>query len=202
MNRVDNSRNVVKAKCETIGMFLRVIFWITVAVTVGMVVWGIWMLRQDASDFTVNMIDTGNGLIGFAYLGDSMVMEFAENSLNAIAVECPKLTYAVGYLVEIVICVLSCGILWNARNIFRNVDREDTPFTQQNAKAIHRIGWLWIAISLVKTWLLPLLCGVAGIGTFCMSVDVNNLVFGAVIICLSHVFAYGTVLQQESDETI
>ncbi|MCD8355502.1 MAG: DUF2975 domain-containing protein [Clostridia bacterium] len=202
MNRVDNSRNVANAKCETIGMLLRVGFWVYAAVIAGMVVFGVWMLMQDASCFSVRILDTGNGLAGFAFLGDNFEIDFSRNVLNAAAEESPKLTYAAGYLVTVLICALSCGILWNARNIFRSIDREDTPFTQENAKAIHRIGWLLIAISLVKTWLWPFLCGIAGIGTFCMSVDVNSLVFGAVVICLSHVFAYGAVLQQESDETI
>lgn len=202
MNRVDNSRNIVKAKCETIGMFLRVAFWVYAAAIVGMVVFGIWMLMQDASCFTVRMLDTGNGAAGFAYFGDSFEIDFSRDVLSSAATESPKLVYAVGYLAAVLIYALSCGVLWNARNIFRSIDWMDTPFTQENAKAIHRIGWLLIAISLMKTWGWPFLCGVAGVGTFQMSVDVNSLVFGAVIICLSHVFAYGAVLQQESDETI
>ncbi|MDO4174702.1 MAG: DUF2975 domain-containing protein [Eubacteriales bacterium] len=202
MDRVNNSKNIVKARCETIGTFLRVVFWIYTAALVGAIVYGIWMLTRDASCFTVNLIDTSDGLMGFAFFEDGFTIEFARNSLHAAAVQFPKLTYIIGYWVEIFVCILSYGILWNVKHIFRDIDREDTPFTQQNAKAIHRAGWLYIAITLVKSWLLPFLCGIAGIGTFSMTVYVNSLILGAVIICLSHVFAYGTVLQKESDETI
>lgn len=200
---VHNPRNVMKAHCDSIGMALRFLFWGYAVYVAAVAGFGIWMVFQDSACFSVYTAETGNGLLGFAFLNDSFEVDFSRNILSADAAAHPKLAYTVGFFGGFVIAVLTLAILWYIRRIFRSIDADETPFLQANTKAIFRIGVIMIAISLVKSCVMPLVCVACGIGAGGTSlVNINSLLIGAIVICLSYIFEYGTVLQREADETI
>lgn len=198
------TKNVMKAHCGEIGMVLRIIFWIWVIWMAGMSVYGIWMLCHAASDFSVELYETGNGLVGLTRFRGGYELDFPVNVLDSDALQHPKLVFGMGYALGWIRNVLKLCIFWNLRAIFQNIDTYETPFMEVNATAIARIGVLLILVEHVKSALLPLLfmlCGIGSGGSGSM-IDGNSLLFGGLIICLSYVFAYGTLLQQESDETL
>lgn len=198
------SRNVMKAHCEDIGMALRILFWIWAIWMAGMVIYGGWMLCHPADSFTMQTLDTGKGLIGVCGFANGYEMTFPVNVLDTDALEHPKLAFGIGYLAGWAMNTMYLLILWNLRIIFRNIDTFDTPFVEKNATAISRIGILLIFAGHIKSAVLPLLCIACGIGSGGSGsmVDLNSLLIGGIMICLSYIFAYGTSLQQESDETL
>ena len=89
------------------------------------------------------------------------------------------------------------------RRIFRNVEKQETPFEKENSRAVRRIGFLVVVYSLVYTLVLPLLCSALGLGRAQVSlVDGKMVLVGCLIISLSYIFEYGSALQQEADETL
>lgn len=197
-------KDIMKAHCDEIGVVLTVLFGIGAAAISIYVILGIMTLCHPFGDFSVNLADTGNGMVGLVTVKGGSEMEFARNVLNTNALSKPKAAYGIGLFVYVLIDFLVLFILWNLRMIFKNIEKHGTPFMTQNSKAIFRIGILIMVLCHVKSAVLPLLCalfGIGGAGTGSI-VNLTGLFIGGMVICLSYIFEYGTSLQRESDETL
>lgn len=199
----ENSRDMIKTRCDSIGIVLRVLFWGYVLYVLVMIGFGIWMLFQSPNNFVIRVVDTGNGLAGFGFLNGGFEIDFAKNVLNTSAAKNPKLTYAIGFFDAFIANLLTLAVLWNIRNIFKSIDENDTPFIKINCRAIFYIGVIVIILGFIKSGLLPTVFGILKMGA---GGSVNNywrsLMAGGIIICLSYMFEYGTSLQIESNETL
>lgn len=201
----DSSRNVLKARCEGTGLFVKLVFAgyaIYLAVMLGV---GFWMMGQAGSDFYINLLDTGNGLAGYGFFKGGLEVDFARDVLNEQALGSPKLVYLIGYLGGFVEKALILAILWNIVQIFPRLNKEESPFQSKNCRSVFRIGVLVIAIGFVRTGLTPTILGIlryadswSGASAFWW----YCLITGAIIICFSYIFEYGMALQTESDETL
>ncbi len=196
--------NHVKIRCDEIGMTLRVVFWICLLLSILYLGIGIFLALKPASEFSVSLMETSAGFIGIASAQEGSNIQFAVNVLNSAAIERPKLVYCTGYFVQWAANLTAVAILWYIRNIFRNIEKRETPFLAENSRAVRAIGILVIVNAHIKTAFLPLFCAILGIGAGGSEgmINVSSLLVGGVIICLSYIFAYGAVLQTEVDETI
>lgn len=201
----NSSRNVLKARCDNLGVVIKLIFWIYAIYLIIFLGIGLWMLFQSQGNFEINLLDTGNGIAGYGFFKGNMEVDFARNLLNAKAMENPKIVYLTGYFGGFVVKLLTLAILWNIKNIFKRIDADYSPFIKQCCKSIFFIGVLMIVSAVVKSALVSTILSVAGYfngSGGSASGFWYSLIMGGIIICLSYIFEYGMSLQIESDETL
>lgn len=105
-------------------------------------------------------------------------------------------------------CSLMAMVFRNIYLIFRTArgttwfSKGETPFQPDIVRMVREIGIFCIAIPVIE--LVMSVIGTAVIGTLHaeMSVSMNGVVMGIVILCLSQFFAYGAQLQEDVDGLI
>ena len=97
-----------------------------------------------------------------------------------------------------VMCVLTALIFRNVYNIFK-ASNMASPFSMENVKRIRNIGFYAIAIPVCKV-IGTIICYAAmKSGDYSLSVELSEVVFGLVALCLAQYFAYGAELQKDVD---
>ena len=175
---------------------------------------GIWLGYQPESDFVLTLSDTPSGLFGVVEF-KGMTPEIFEaikphcfaldpGILNETASQMPKYVFMAKYFT---VAVGGSGglalVFWFLGRVFRNIMRYETPFMKENSRSIAGLG-IAISASILIGWnMFFFLLFIKGI-----SVEkfewINFAWFMPLLLffCLSAVFEYGRVLQQESDETL
>lgn len=199
----ERAKHSVQARCEDIGLVMRAAFWLYGVYVLILLGIGIWMLTQSTDQFSMYVTRTQNGILGQAFFRNTLEVDFTRASLNAAAVSHTKFAYLIGFFTAWIAKVLFCGILYQVRGIFRSIAGEQTPFVAENCHALRYIGILIIVISIVKQ-VCPLILMLAGIGEGGTGslIQLDQWLIGGVVLSLSYVFEYGTILQKESDETL
>lgn len=99
-------------------------------------------------------------------------------------------------------------------NMLRDVSKGETPFSLKQVKRIRWIALLILADVILSALFSPGVIGMISAGTLDMgymatsqtsnfvSINVSELFFAGVLLCLSLVFQYGMLLQKFSDETL
>ena len=130
-------------------------------------------------------------------------MQFEPGILNEAAGQMPKYVYLAQQFSSTAAGIGGVLFLWYLKEVFRNIRKFDTPFVKENSRAIFRMGIAVMIFLAVRENLFPFLAFIKGIGA--QGSDILNIYWfipGSVFFCLSAVFEYGRVLQQESDETL
>ena len=171
-----DEKTIMKERCDFCGSGFAVMFWVIAAFWLLLLISGIWLAFQPASDFSAVLTDTPAGMQGMIYfsgLKEGFMaellseMQFEPGILNEAAGQMPKYVYLAQQFSNTAACIGIVIFLAARENLF------------------------------------PLLTFIKGIGT--QGFDVLNISWfipGSVFFCLSAVFEYGRVLQQESDETL
>lgn len=108
----------------------------------------------------------------------------------------------------VLICALTAMVFRNIYLIFRTArgttwfSKGETPFQPDIVRMVREIGIFCISIPAIE--LVMSVIGTAVIGTLYaeISVSMNGIVMGIVILCLSQFFAYGAQLQEDVDGLI
>lgn len=199
----ERAKHSVQARCEDIGLVMRAAFWLYGVYVLILLGLGIWMLAQGADQFSLHVTQTQNGAIGQGFFRNMLEIDFSRSSLRADAAQQAKLAYLIGFFTAWIAKVLFCGILYQVRSIFRSIAQEQTPFVLKNCQALRRIGILIPVISVIRQ-MCPLVLMLAGIGEGGTGslIQIDQWLIGGVVLSLSYVFEYGTILQKESDEIL
>ena len=199
----ERAKHSVQARCEDIGLVMRAAFWLYGVYVLILLGLGIWMLAQGADQFSLHVTQTQNGAIGQGFSRNMLEIDFSRSSLRADAAQQAKLAYLIGFFTAWIAKVLFCGILYQVRSIFRSIAQEQTPFVLKNCQALRRIGILIPVISVIRQMcpLVLMLCGIGEGGTGSL-IQIDQWLIGGVVLSLSYIFEYGTILQKESDETV
>lgn len=102
---------------------------------------------------------------------------------------------------EILILIVMAIFLGKISKLFKNISKEDTPFTSDNTVLIHEI-----ANNLVVLFIIPIVLSAAL--NLIVKFDINlNISFTSITLILvtyvaSIIFEYGTMLQEKSKQTI
>ncbi len=191
-----DEKTIMKERCDFLRTGFAVVFWAVAAFWLLLLISGIWLAFQPASDFSAVLTDTPAGMQGMIYfsgLKEGFMaeflseMQFEPGILNEAAGQMPKYVY----------------LAQQFSKVFRNIRKFDTPFVKENSRAIFRMGIAVMIFLAVRENLFPFLVFIKGIGA--QGSDILNIYWfipGSVFFCLSAVFEYGRVLQQESDETL
>ena len=199
----ERAKHSVQARCEDIGLVMRAAFWLYGVYVLILLGLGIWMLTQGVDQFSLHVTQTQNGAIGQGFFRNMLEIDFSRSSLRADAAQQAKLAYLIGFFTAWIAKVLFCGILYQVRSIFRSIAQEQTPFVLKNCQALRRIGVLIPVISVIRQMcpLVLVLCGIGEGGTGSL-IQIDQWLIGGVVLSLSYVFEYGTILQKESDEIL
>ena len=207
-----DEKTIMKERCDVLGTGFSVIFWIIAAFEVLLLISGIWVAFQPVSEFSASLTDTPAGVLGivrFSGLKEGFLAEFLSEMtfdpgiLNEAAGQAPKYVYLANHFSNTAVGMGVAAFLWYLKEIFRNIKRFETPFIKENIRAIFRMGVAVMVILAARENLFPFLTFIKGIGTQGFYViNIYWIVPGSVFFCLSAVFDYGRVLQQESDETL
>ena len=207
-----DEKTIMKERCDLWGSGFSVVFWVIAAFEVLLLISGIWLAFQPASEFSAILTDTPagvQGIIRFSGLKEGFMAEFLSEMtfdpgiLNEAAGQMPKYVYLANHFSSVAAGMGLVPFLWYLKEIFRNIKRFETPFIKENSRAIFGMGVAVMVILAARENLFPFLTFIRGIGT--QEFDSGNLswiVPGTVLFCLSAIFEYGRVLQQESDETL
>ena len=207
-----DEKTIMKERCDLWGSGFSVVFWVIAAFEVLLLISGIWLAFQPASEFSAILTDTPagvQGIVQFSGLKEGFMaeflseMQFGPGILNETAGQAPKYVYLADHFSNAAVGMGVVPFLWYLKEIFRNIKRFETPFIKENSRAIFRMGVAVMVILAARENLFPFLTFIKGIGT--QGFDIINffwVVPGSVFFCLSAVFEYGRVLQQESDETL
>lgn len=200
-----NEQKKVKARCDTIGMVMRLVFWGCALYCSALLVLGGFLMTRPAEQFTINLADDGRP--GYVEWDNHFPVEVQQEDIQDWTGDLdwsvtPKQLYQHKFFYSFVLNLLMLAILWNLRGIFRRIDHTGTPFLAENCRALFRIGVFFIVTAFFR-------------GVFRHSTTVfvflrfsgdnqfwTFLLIGAIIIALSSIFEYGTALQKESDETL
>lgn len=207
-----DEKTIMKERCDLWGSGFSVVFWVIAAFEVLLLISGIWLAFQPASEFSAILTDTPagvQGIIRFSGLKEGFMaeflseMQFEPGILNEAAGQMPKYVYLANHFSSVAAGMGLVPFLWYLKEIFRNIKRFETPFIKENSRAIFGMGVALMIILAVKENLFLFLTFIKGVGAQSIgSANFAWIVVGAVFFCLSAVFEYGRVLQQESDETL
>ena len=207
-----DEKTIMKERCDFCGSGFAVMFWVIAAFWLLLLISGIWLAFQPASDFSAVLTDTPAGMQGMIYfsgLKEGFMAEllserqFEPGILNEAAGQMPKYVYLAQQFSNTAAGIGGVLFLWYLKEVFRNIRKFDTPFIKENSRAIFRMGIAVMIFLAVRENLFPFLAFIKGIGA--QGSDILNIYWiipGFVFFCLSAVFEYGRVLQQESDETL
>lgn len=207
-----DEKTIMKERCDFLRTGFAVIFWSVAVFWLLLLISGVWLAFQPASDFSAVLTDTPAGMQGMIYfsglkegfMADWLSeMRFDPGILNEAAGQMPKYVYLAAQFSNTAAGIGGVLFLWYLKEVFRNIKKFDTPFIKENSRAIFRMGIAVMIFLAVRENLFPFLAFIKGIGA--QGSDILNIYWfipGSVFFCLSAVFEYGRVLQQESDETL
>ena len=207
-----DEKTIMKERCDLWGSGFSVVFWVIAAFEVLLLISGIWLAFQPASEFSAILTDTPagvQGIIRFSGLKEGFMAEFLSEMtfdpgiLNEAAGQMPKYVYLANHFSSVAAGMGLVPFLWYLKEIFRNIKRFETPFIKENSRAIFGMGVALMVILAVKENLFLFLTFIKGVGAQSIgSANFAWIVVGAVFFFFFSVFEYGRVLQQESDETL
>lgn len=202
----DPQKNILKARCDSLGLVLRLLFWGCALYLAAMLGVGLWLAGRDAGAFSLRLLNTGSGLAGYGFYSGAARLEvdFARGALDPSALEHPKAVYLAGYFSAWAEKLLWLGALGCVAGLLQKIDRGGSPFVESGCRAIARIGWLIITSGFVRAAFPAVLLGLLRVGGSGSvgAVWWSRLLAGGGVLCLSYIFEYGTALQTEADETL
>ena len=135
------------------------------------------------------------------------VQGMAIRTVNGVGEMIPS-TVTILAVTGVLACALMAMVFRNIYLIFRTArgttwfSKGETPFQPDTVRMVREIGIFCIAIPVIE--LVMSVIGTLVIGTLHaeISVSMNGVVMGIIILCLSQFFAYGAQLQEDVDGLI
>lgn len=101
------------------------------------------------------------------------------------------------------VCIVFSLLMKNIRDLFASFRDCETPFTAEISDKLHKTGLLFIPV-MIGGWVITAIQKFisTGIVDITLNIDLTMVLLIVMVLTLSAVFRYGTMLQQESDETL
>ncbi len=107
------------------------------------------------------------------------------------------------HIIPLIICgaILAMVLLTLTALMFRNVNlifkttNQESPFAAVNVKRVQQIGYIAISLPIVKL-VANVIAGLF-IQDTVISVELSEVLFGLIILCLAQYFAYGASLEKD-----
>ncbi|WP_029232913.1 DUF2975 domain-containing protein [Butyrivibrio sp. VCB2006] len=125
----------------------------------------------------------------------------AKLSLRTTVINAESITEAnlmpliiVGGIVALALISLTAIMFRNVNLIFKTTNQE-SPFAEINIKRIKNIGYIAISLPIIKLFSNIIIGFIARDVT--IGVELSEVLFGLIILCLSQYFAYGASLEKD-----
>jgi hypothetical protein len=147
------------------------------------------------------------GIIVGAFIPYSKIVDYV-NAHPEISPTTDWLSYANVTYVEVACLsgLLSTGvgatIILFARNLFKGIRDENTPFSSNSVHNLNLIGILSLVQALGLPIIMSIVIAATKTGASFNAWNSSNIIFALFIFALSLVFKYGVYLQHESDTTL
>jgi len=101
------------------------------------------------------------------------------------------------------VCAVFSILMKNIRDLFAAFRDCETPFTAEISDRLQKTGFLFIPV-IVGGWIITAVQKYisTGVADISVHIDLTMVLLIIMVLMLSTVFRYGTMLQQESDETL
>ena len=115
--------------------------------------------------------------------------------------------FVVFFVTALIVCVLMALVFRNIYLIFKTAEGKTkfskgvTPFQPDIVRMIRKIGIYCLAVPVVQiimSIVARLILGHEG-SEIAVTLDLSTIFFGLVVLCLSHFFAYGAKLQEDTE---
>ncbi len=203
MDIVENRQIILKNRCKTLGKCLRMLFWIYLLLSLAVLMfWGINALLSPAASFTVEQYGS-DAKVGFTMNGKGLYLMVTDTSFYTKEYSC-KALFGIVWLIDLGYQILTAAIFWCLSSIFHHIELDESPFTLLCSRLIRSIGFLLLGIFIYKNIVEASVLFLLGPPTARLSLSskLELALIGGIVICLSHIFEYGVILQQQSDETL
>ena len=159
--------------------------------------------KMKEQSWVLIIILTVVGLCMIAYSGIALYSALTMNNADAMG---PVESYGFSSMFERVFNGLfNAAVLFVAADIFRKIKSSGTPFMQNVIKHLYIISAL-LMTSAILSPVLAIAVTVVAKGSVQHRILFSGMSFGVVlslvVLSLARIFRYGTMLQQESDETL
>ncbi len=98
--------------------------------------------------------------------------------------------------------VLLAGMIWPAAKIFTEICRTGLPFTRSNGQQLKIVAVFMGLLAFVPSLIEYVGSIIIHIPLNCTYFSIEMLLAAALVYGIAHVFEYGTLLQQQADETL
>ena len=203
MNHLESKQITMKNRCKTLGKLLRICFWLYLILSlVVLVCWGVCAFVTPESSFATEQFGN-DAKVGF-HIGDLGLYLFVTGTSFHMNEYSGKVLFGIVWLITLGYQALDASILWCLASIFHHIELDESPFTLSCSRLIRNIGLLLLCVFVYKNVVEAAILFIFGPPT-ARSPLISKLeiaVIGGNVLCLSYIFEYGLVLQQQSDETL
>ena len=178
-----------------VSKIMEVFHWIVAAFMVAVLACSVF-----AGDWFGSILTDGASELGetLSTYGFEIVAVNSDGTVNMTAVA----LFSVG---AIIILSLMAMVFRNVYLILKTAKGETwfsdgkTPFQKNIVRMVREIGIFSIAVPVVGL-IMSIICRlVLGVETAETSVNIQGFIMGILVLCLSHIFSYGTQLQEDVD---
>lgn len=203
MNNLENEQIIMKNRCNKLGKILRFIFWLYLILSLlALLYWGICALLTPEASFYTEQYGSDTK-VGFN-IGDKGLILLVTDTSFHMGEYSSKILFGLVWLIAVGYQVLSAAILWCLKSIFHRINLDESPFTLLCSNLVRYIGLLLLGVFVYKNVIEAVILFILGPSTARLSLisKLELALLGGVVLCLSYIFKYGIVLQQQSDETL
>lgn len=149
------------------------------------------------------VFSVGIGILSFTNgsLSESLKKAFVIPSSKGIIEVLSASELSILFTFAIIQLIIIFFIILTLHRIFLDISRTYSPFTIEQVRRMKLVALLTIIIAVVSS----VFDGMADIilyGSGTLNIEPTWFVISIVIYCMAHIFEYGCLLQQESDETL
>ena len=94
------------------------------------------------------------------------------------------------------ILIIMAMVFRNLHLIFKK-SQDTSPFHKDNIRMMRQIGIFSIAVPVLGLIMSPVMCIVLGVDAVEISVDMNGIFMGIIVLCLTQFFVHGAQLEED-----
>lgn len=181
-----------------LAKILEVLHWFTTAIMVVVLI-----ASAASANWLEEILQKGSETLGnsLTTYGYEMNVLYSDGKVNMTAI----LLFSI---CAVIILSLMAMVFRNVNLILKTTlgqtkfSKGQTPFQKDNTRMVREIGIFFIAVTIVSLIMSIISRAVLGVENAEISVNLQSIITGIIVLCLSQSFAYGIELQKQSDETL
>lgn len=197
--------NTIDRNISFINGMIMSFYFILLILLIIRLLYGIYIIFVPSSLYETYVFENGTISIAPATLNisfSSILHQSYFRPLDGIAN--PKISHIINLWCETMSYLMTFYILHLLKNIFTNIEKNNTPFTYEITSNIKKCGIIIIFLSIVPETIKVILFSIFDNGIFLLPGNINLFITftGIILLWISAIFNYGCILQESYDETV